>query len=240
LRRPAPVLRRLRLLAALLVGLGLLGIAWTLVTWRWGDPLTSLWGGYRQHQLAGTYATRLRTYRPDPTGRGASLAQERRRVALEASRYRRSLKLGAPLGRIDVPRLGLNTVVVQGTNEPQLDEGPGHYPGSFLPGQRQLVYIAGHRTTYTAPFANIQLLRRGDRITLSLPYATFVYRVRWHVIVRATDVRRLFSHGRELLALQSCHPRFSASHRYIVYAVPVRVIPRGMRPYSLSRGRSRG
>jgi len=69
-------------------------------------------------------------------------------------------------------------------------------------------------------------------VTLELPYATFVYRVTRHVIVPATDLSRLRSHGREVIALQACHPRFFASHRYIVYARPVRVIPRGGRPYS--------
>jgi sortase A len=235
-----PALALLRRAAVALVVLGLVATAWVLVAWRWGDPVTGLWGSYRQHQLAGSYEHALRAYRPDPAKLGSSVAQEQRRVALEAARYRSRLRIGQPVGRIDVRRLGLNTVVVQGTNEAQLDEGPGHYAGSFLPGQGQLVYIAGHRTTYTAPFANIQLLRAGDRITLSLPYATFVYRVQRHVVVRATEVSRLITHGHEVLALQSCHPRFSASHRYIVYAVPVRVVPRGMPPYSVTSGRSRG
>ena len=127
--------------------------------------------------------------------------------------------------------------MVDGTNEAQLDEGPGRYPGSYLPGEGQLIYIAGHRTTFSEPFAQIQSLRRGDPITLRLPYGTFLYRVGWHVIVPADDVARLRSHGREVLALQSCHPRFSASHRYIVYALPVEVIPHGGRPYLVNSRR---
>jgi sortase A len=221
-------------------------VAWSLVTWRWQDPITALYGRYEQHRLAGSYAARLNSYGPtvpvEPGRSPVSIAWERRRVALEARDYRASLKPGDPVGRLRIPRLGLDAIVVQGTGQAQLDEGPGHYPRSFLPGQGNLVYIAGHRTTFSAPFAHIERLRRGDPIVLSLPYGTFVYRVRRHVIVPANDVGRLRTHGREILALQSCHPRFSASHRYIVYALPVEVIPRGLRRYAVSAraGRLRG
>ena len=94
------------------------------------------------------------------------------------------------------------------------------------------MYIAGHRTTYLAPFSHIDELRRGDRITLEMPYATFVYRVTGHRVVTADDLAVLRSHGHELLELQACHPRFFATHRYIAYARPVRVIPRVGKPYS--------
>ena len=67
--------------------------------------------------------------------------------------------------------------------------------------------------------------RAGDTITLEMPYATFVYRVTHHIIVPANDLGVLKSGRRELLALQACHPRFFATHRYIVYAKPVKVIP---------------
>jgi len=67
----------------------------------------------------------------------------------------------------------------------------------------------------------------GDRVTLELPYATFVYRVTHHRIVKANDLSVLQSHGREVVALQACHPRFFATHRYIVWAVPVKVTPHG-------------
>jgi len=93
--------------------------------------------------------------------------------------------------------------------------------------------VAGHRTTYSAPFSHIDRLRRGDRVSVRVPYATFVYRVTGHVVVPADDLDRLRSRGREVLALQACHPRFFASHRYIVYARPVELIPRGGRTYRL-------
>ena len=95
-----------------------------------------------------------------------------------------------------------------------------------MPGEGQLIYIAGHRTTYLAPFSAIDKLRAGDSVTLEVPYGTFQYRITGHTIVPANDLAVLKSHGHEVVALQACHPRFFASERYIAWAKPVRVIPR--------------
>jgi LPXTG-site transpeptidase (sortase) family protein len=110
-------------------------------------------------------------------------------------------------------------------------KGPGRDLRTYMPGQNRLIYIAGHRTTYLAPFSHIEKLRRGDHVTLEMPYATFVYRITGHRIVTANDLSVLRSHGHESLELQACHPRFFATHRYIAYALPVLVTPRGGRPY---------
>jgi sortase A len=99
-----------------------------------------------------------------------------------------------------------------------------------MPGQSRLVYVAGHRTTFLAPFAQINEIQPGDRITLEMPYGAFVYRAFRHVIVPADDLAVLRSPRHELLALQACHPRFFASHRYIVYAHLVADEPRHGRP----------
>jgi sortase A len=100
-----------------------------------------------------------------------------------------------------------------------------------MPGQNRLVYIAGHRTTYLAPFSHIDDIRPGDYIRLEMPYATFVYRMVTHRIVLASDMSVLRSPRHEQLELQACHPRFFATHRYIVYAKLVSVQPRGMQAY---------
>ena len=92
-----------------------------------------------------------------------------------------------------------------------------------MPGQGELVYIAGHRTTYLAPFANIDKLKVGDRVTLEMPYGTFVYAITGHEIVDAHDLAVLDSHHREVVALQACHPRFFATHRFIAWAKSVLV-----------------
>ena len=146
---------------------------------------------------------------------------QRRRIRQAAARYRVQLERGDAVGRLSVPRLDLNAIVVEGTDSATLTKGPGRYTKSYVPGEGELIYIAGHRTTYGAPLARIDRLREGDEVRLEVPYGTFVYRVSSHVIVPASDIERLESSGREEIALQACHPRFFATERYIVYARPV-------------------
>jgi sortase A len=227
--------RAIRIAGTVLMGSGVCLLLWAVVVWRWQDPFTALYTLYQQHRLSARYDQRLTAYAPPPPAvRGEhSVLAEERLVAREAERYRRTLKEGDPLGRLQVPRLHLDMIAVVGTSTDSLAKGPGWYRGTYLPGEGELVYIAGHRTTYLAPFAHIDELRRGDRVILEMPYATFVYVVERHVVVPADDVARLRSHGYEVVALQACHPRFFATHRYIAYAFPVRVLPRGGRPYSV-------
>ena len=240
--------RLARFLGTFLVVAGIGAVAWALVVWQWQDPFTALYTTYQQHELSGQYKKIAATYHPlvvrqhapYRSSPRAALALERRLVARDAARYRATLHSGRALGRIEVPRLGLNAVLVTGTDHDSLTKGPGWYTGSYLPGAHRLIYIAGHRTTYLAPFAHIDSLRSGDRLTLEVPYGRFVYRVVKHVIVPADDLARLRSYNRpagtpagEVVALQACHPRFFASHRYIVYAVPVRVEPNGGRAYRM-------
>ena len=219
----------------ILAGAGLL--AWSALVWLWEDPFTSLYTRYEQRELTDSYERLEAAYRPRRgAGPAASLAAQRREIAREARLYRTRAGRGMAIGRIVIPRMGLNMVVVNGTDASTLKKGPGRDPRTFMPGQGELVYIAGHRTTYSAPFSDIDDLRRGDRVTVRVPYATFVYRVTGHVIVPATDIGRLRSRGREVLALQACHPRFFASHSYIVYAQPVELVPRGGPSYRLAPG----
>ena len=130
--------------------------------------------------------------------------------------------------------MGINMILVDGTDHETLKKGPGRDLRTFMPGQNRLVYIAGHRTTYLAPFSHIDLMRKGDRITLQVPYGTFIYRVNGDRVVPADDTAVLRSPRHELLILQACHPRFFASHRFLVYARLVHVDPRGGQPYDLT------
>ena len=97
---------------------------------------------------------------------------------------------------------------------------------TYMPGEGRLVYVAGHRTTYGAPFSNIDRLEPGDRISVELPYGKVEYKVTNHRIVDANDLTVLETGGREELVLQACHPRFFASQRYLVYARPTSVSAR--------------
>ncbi len=211
--------RAVRLLGTLLIVGGALTLGWALLVWQWQDPFTALYTHFQQERLASQLDRRIASYHAVRV-RGRPLAAVRRAVAEEAAAYRRTLHRGDPIGRLTIGRIGLHIVVVQGTDHDSLTKGPGHYVDSYLPGQGELIYIAGHRTTYLAPFSDIDHIRRGDWITLQMPYGTFKYVVTGHRIVTATDLSVLRSRGSEVLVLQACHPRFFATHRYLVYARP--------------------
>lgn len=218
--------RFVRILGTFLVVGGVALLAWAFVVWRWEDPFTSLYTAYQQRKLDDRYQERAASFKPADGAARVSLASLRRDLAVEGRRYRLQSRRGDPIGRIRVPRLGLDMILVNGTDRETLEKGPARDLRTFMPGEGRLVYIAGHRTTYSAPFSRIDALRPGDRVTLELPYATFVYRITGHVIVPADDMGRLRSRGFEQLALQACHPRFFATQRYIAYAKPLRVSPR--------------
>ena len=212
-------------LGTLLIVAGAGALAWSLLVWRWQDPFTALYTYREQRELRHEYDDRLAGF-VAPRPRFRTTAEYRVAVAAAAKRYRRSLERGDPIGRLKIPRLGVNLIVVNGTDPDTLKKGPARHLATFLPGEGRLVYVAGHRTTYSAPFAEIDQLEAGDRVTIELPYGSFEYRIRTHRIVGATAVEVLRSRGREELALQACHPRFFASERYIAYGEPVRVVPR--------------
>ncbi len=222
-----------RTAGTLMIVAGVAMLAWALLVWRWEDPFTSLYTAWKQRELATELDRQIETFRPTVPA-GASLAAVRRSVALDAARYRREAKEGQAIGRIKIPRLDVNMVVVNGTDHESLKRGPGRETSTYMPGQQELVYIAGHRTTYAAPFSHIENLRPGDRVTLELPYATFTYAITGHRVVRANALWVLRSRHREVLALQACHPRFFATERYIAYARPVGVTPRGGHEYVLA------
>jgi sortase A len=226
-----------RWLGTALIASGVLVLAWVVLVWQWQDPFTALYTKWEQRQLRSEYAQRVSEYRrPLVIGhkKKRDLAAYELSIAAAARRYRHSLHEGDPIGRIKVPRLGLNMIFVNGTDTDTLKKGPARDLQSYLPGEGKLIYIAGHRTTYLAPFGSIDKLRPGDLVTLELPYGVFKYRITGHRIVGANDLAVLKSHGREVVALQACHPRFFATHRYIAYARPVSVAPWDGAPYRYS------
>jgi sortase A len=125
---------------------------------------------------------------------------------------------GDALGKLLIPAIGVSEYVVEGTDADNLRKGPGHYPETPLPGQRGTSAIAGHRTTYGAPFRKLDKLDKGDRIIVELPYGTFVYRVERTQIVddSALWVTRKVGHDR--VVLTACHPLYSAEQRIVAFA----------------------
>ncbi|HXA72604.1 MAG TPA: class E sortase [Acidimicrobiales bacterium] len=125
---------------------------------------------------------------------------------------------GEPVGDIRIPRIGVNQVVVEGTNTPDLRKGPGHYIGTPLPGQNGNASVAGHRTTYGHPFYNLDGVRVGDPIVLTTLQGIFVYDTTKSFVVSPSDTSVIRNAFANLLTLTTCNPRFSASTRLIVQA----------------------
>jgi sortase A len=215
--------RFLRTLGTLLIVAGLGTLAWAFAVWRWEDPFTSLYTAYEQRGLSAGLEKRFEAYAPPATEQPAALRPGA--LAAVARRYRQATDTGDGIGRIEVPRLGLKMVFVYGTDHESLKRGPGLDPRTYFPGQNRLVYVAGHRTTYAAPFSRIESMRRGDVINVEMPYGTFVYEVTRNRIVAANNLSVLDSKRYEEIALQACHPRFFASHRWITYGRLTRVEP---------------
>ncbi len=229
-----------RITGTVMIVAGACSIAWAVLVWQWQDPFTAMYTKYEQHKLATSFAHSFADYRPPDaaatpatTARPNTQQAEEKRIAADATAYRMALKEGEPVGRMVVPRLGLKTIVVNGTAHDDLTKGPGREMHTYMPGEGELVYVAGHRTTYLAPFAHIDSLRAGDTITFELPYATFHYEVTGHRVVTADDLAVLKTHHHEELILQACHPRFFATHRYLAFAKLVRVEPRSGKAYEL-------
>jgi sortase A len=129
---------------------------------------------------------------------------------------------GDAIGKIELPSIDKEAFVVEGTDTGTLRKGPGHYPETPLPGERGTVGIAGHRTTYGAPFRNIDDLKRGDPVYVAMPDGTFVYRVEKTRIVKPTETSVKDKVAYDRLILSACHPLHSAAERVVVFARFVR------------------
>lgn len=155
----------------------------------------------------------------------ADVSDVRRRLARLARLYRSRTKTGDPIGRIELPTLGRSYVMVEGTDTATLRKGPAHFPYTPWPGQTGTVAIAGHRTTYLAPFRTIDKLRPGQPVILRMPYARFTYRVQYTKIVKPTALWVTNPVGYDRLILSACYPLYSAAKRIIVFARLTRAEP---------------
>jgi sortase A len=211
--------RALRALSTLLIVAGALVLADGVTTLAWQEPITAVYARVQQERLEDRLAD-LDRAAPAPAERRvlARLPDPRRRLAFSARAFGRRTEPGDPVGRLRVPAIGLSTVVVEGTGGGELRTGPGHYPDTPLPGQRGTVAIAGHRTTYGAPFRHVDELERGDRLELATPYGRFAYRVERTRIVPPTAVEVTDRVAYDRLVLTACHPLYSASERIVVFA----------------------
>jgi sortase A len=211
--------RALRALSTLLIVAGALVLADGVTTLVWQEPLTAVYARVQQERLEDELDALARAAPPPAERRAlAQLPDPRRRLSFAARALGRRSEPGDPLGRLRVPAIGLSTVVVEGTGGAELRSGPGHYADTPLPGQRGTVAIAGHRTTYGAPFRRVDDLERGDRIELVMPYGRFTYRVEGTRIVPPTAVEVVDRVAYDRLVLTACHPLYSADERIVVFA----------------------
>jgi len=191
---------------------------------------SAAYAGLHQRQLSSDYSRVSSSFASAARRDAAALAQLRtpqEKARQLAALFARGLRPGEPIGRLIIPRLGFNRIVVQGSRasgglSPSGDTvylrgGPVHYAGTPLPGAGEPFAVAGHRTTYGAPFYRLDALRRGDPIVVVTPYGRFTYRVAKLSTVLPSDVGVLYDRGYGLV-LTTCTPRYSASHRLVAWA----------------------
>jgi sortase A len=216
----APRARRaLRALSTVLIVAGVILLADAGLTLLWQEPVSAVYAHFQQGRLS----DRLEQLERAPLAPAEQRALDRipdprRKLAFRARALDRRLEPGDPMGRIVMPSLGVSEVFVEGTGAGELRSGPGHYPETPLPGERGTVAIAGHRTTYGAPFRRIDQLEPGDRIELRMPYGRFAYRVERTRIVPPTETSVTARVDHDRLVLSACHPLYSAAKRIIVFA----------------------
>lgn len=162
------------------------------------QPATDLWAAHRQEDLS------------------------RQLIGASEPFAKHAVARGKALTRVEVPRLGIDVVVVEGTTPEALRNGAGHYEDTAYPGERGNASIAGHRTTYGAPFNRIDELAPGDVIILTTPIERHEYRVIAHPwVVEPTDWSpiRDYPARTSLLTLTSCAPEGSDTSRIVVRAL---------------------
>jgi sortase A len=143
----------------------------------------------------------------------------------------KAIPVGKGIALIQIPKIKVEKVVVQGVGRDDLKKGPGHVPSTVMPGQPGTFAISGHRTTYGAPFFRLNELVKGDVITVISRTSIYTYSVTATRIVRPTDtsvldnVRGPDGKIRPTIVLTTCHPRFSARQRYIVFGDLVAEVP---------------
>jgi sortase A len=192
--REHPVRVVLRFVASVMMVSGVLLITDAVVTLAWQEPVSAY--------LAERQQVKLEKALIDPPERVV----------------RKEPLPGDALGKLEIPSIGVSEYVVEGTDADNLRKGPGHYPDTPLPGQRGTSAIAGHRTTYGAPFRELDQVEKGDRIVLELPYGTFVYRVQRTQIVDDSALWVTKNVGYNRLVLTACHPLYSAAQRIVAFA----------------------
>lgn len=211
--------RLLHILSTALITAAIVLFADIGLTLAYEEPLTSIYASVQQRNAANELDETEASYPSRADQRAVARIRNRKeRIATLAQRFGAQAEPGEAIGRLRAPTMDLDIVIVQGTDTASLQKGPGHFPETPFPGQGGTVGIAGHRTTYGAPFREAESVERGDRMVLEMPYGKIFYRVQKTEIVDPTDVGVVKYVGYERLVLSTCHPVYSAAQRLIVFA----------------------
>jgi sortase A len=223
--------RFLRILSTTLITAGIVVLLDVGLTLVWKEPLSTVYGSIQQGK-AEDQLDDLKDRFPaaDDLRAAESAGSISERVEVLADRFAEEVETGRGIGRIGIDAIDLDVVVVEGTDTASLQKGPGHYSqsddsgtralgdGSAFPGQGETVGVAGHRTTYLAPFRRLEELEEGDQVLLEMPYATFTYEVEKTEIVDPSQFEVVKNVGYERLVLTACHPLYSAAQRIVAFA----------------------
>jgi sortase A len=223
-----PTRRALRTLSTVLIISGVLMLSDAGLTLVWQEPVSAVYAKIVQGGLGGDLRE-LELAKPSSLDLAAlrKLATEKRRMAFLARKLRADSKRGAAVGRIKIAKIKANFVVVNGTDAGSLRKGPGIYDDVPFPGAPGTTAIAGHRTTYLAPFRKINKLKRGDEVVVEMPYGIFTYEIEKTRIVKPTALYVIKRVKYDRLVLSACHPLYSAAKRFIVFARLVAAQARG-------------
>jgi sortase A len=215
----ALIRRLIRDVSSVLILSGLLLVLDAGVTLVWQEPVTAAIGLVLRNEVNQHYLS----YRTAPLSSNevealSGIRPIGQRIAYLARSERRRIKTGDAIGTIDMPRIGNTYNIVQGTDTHSLEQGPGHYPSTALPGMGQTMAVAGHRTTYLAPFRYLNELVHGDDVIVTMPYGKFTYVVQYQRVVQPTEVSVTDDVGYDRLVLSACNPLYSAAQRIVVFA----------------------
>jgi sortase A len=213
----------MRIISTALITAGLVVLADAALTVLWQEPVSAAYASLQQSRAGDELAELESDFDPGDVGFLSADASEAARARVLAERFSKTLERGQPIGRVKIESIGLDTVLMNGTDTSTLQKGPGRYPQTPLPGFGETTGIAGHRTTYLAPFRKINEIDDGDEIRVELPYAAFTYEVEKHEIVKPSDVEIVNPVGYERVVLTACHPLYSAAQRWAVFGKLTRI-----------------
>lgn len=207
--------RAARILAVALIAAGSVVLADVAITLAWKEPVSSLYASSLQGDADDEVAALEEGF---PSATGPNDAAIARRAHRLANRFEGEVRQGQGIGFIRIPAIDADYSLIEGIDLDELESGPGRYSSAAMPGQGETVAVAGHRTTFLAPFRHIDELEAGDEIEIEMPYAEFTYAVERAKVVEPDRLEVVRPVGRERLVLSACHPLHSAAQRYIVFA----------------------